>query len=235
MYTEKYKGIYGYKDKHTNKIVYIGKDSYLYKKSRHFQHYSTYRKTRQKINNILQSHPKRYSYIEIIRLPSKTSTDELDVFEMRYINLFKPKFNFTIGGDGAPTNTGKKFTREHCLKLSEAHKGKKLSQETKNKISKNNARHNLGKHLSEETKQKISESEKGKEVSLETKIELSKSQNTTGYFRVQKHYDDRLKQGFIWIYKYRDQGKQKQLSSVNLMKLAAKVRSKGLPWIKLSS
>lgn len=233
MYTDKYKGIYAYKDNKTNEIVYIGKDSHLYKKARHIQHYSESRKSHQKINNILQSNPERYTYIEIIHLNSDTSNEELDGFEIRYINLFKPKFNFTIGGDGAPTNKGKTFTKEHRIKIAKAHKGKTLSQETKDKVSKNNTRHNLGKHLSDETKQRISQSEKDKEVTLETRIKLSKSQNSTGYYRVQKHYDKKFKQGFEWVYKYREDGKQKKISSVNLMKLESKVKSKGLLWLKL--
>lgn len=233
MYTDKYKGIYAYKDNKTNKIVYIGKDSHLYKKARHIQHYSESRKDHQKINNILQSNPKRYSYIEIIQLPSKTTIEELDGFEIRYINLFNPKFNFTIGGDGAPTNKGKTFTREHRIKISKAHKGKVLSQKTKDKVSKNNARYNLGKHLSEETKKKISEATQNKEVNNETKLKLSKIHNTTGYFRVHKLKDKRTKQGFIWVYKWRENGQQKKLSSVNLITLASKVKTKGLPWFKL--
>ena len=234
MYTDKYKGIYAYKDNKTNEIVYIGKDSHLYKKARHIQHTSQAHKNRQKINGILQLNPGRYEYVEIIRLPYDTSRQELDGFEIRYIKLYKPKFNFTVGGDGGPTNKGRKFTKEHRIKIAKVNTGKKHSKETREKISRNNARHTLGKHLSDETKQKISKSEKGKEVTLETRIKLSKSQSSTGYYRVQKHYDKKFKQGFEWVYKYREDGKQKKISSVNLMKLESKVKSKGLLWLKLS-
>lgn len=234
MNNKKYKGIYGYKDNKTNKILYIGKDSYMYRKSRHQQHHSKPRYSAQKINMILQSNPERYEYLEIIRLPQTTSREELDGFEIRYIGLYKPKFNFTIGGDGAPTNKGKKFTREHRMKIAKANTGKTHSKETRLKISKNNSRWNLGKHLSEETKKKISESEKGKEVSMETKLKLSKNGNKSGYYRVYKNYSNSFKQGFEWVYKWRENGKQKRLSSVNLLKLEAKVKARGLDWIKLS-
>ena len=50
---ERYKGVYGYKDNKTNEIVYIGKDSYLYKKARHTQHHSQPRYHVQKINQTL--------------------------------------------------------------------------------------------------------------------------------------------------------------------------------------
>ena len=232
--TTKYKGIYGYQDKKTGEIIYIGKDSNLYKKSRHRQHHSKKRYSHQQINRILQSNAERYTYIEIIQLPQKTTRNELGLYEMRYIQLYDPKFNFTIGGDGGATNTGKKFSKEHCLKISNALKGNVLSEETKRKISENNARHTLGKHLSEETKRKISESEKGKEVSFETRMKQSFKQNKSGYYRVFKRYEKGLKQGFRWEYKWRENGKMKSLSSVNLLALKEKVESKGLLWLKLS-
>ena len=234
MTKTKYKGIYAYKDNNTNEIVYIGKDSRLYRKARHTQHHSEPRYDRQKINRILQSNPGKYTYLEIIKLPYTTTKEELDGFEMRYIGLYKPKFNFTIGGDGAPTNKGKKFTKEHRAKISYAHRGKILSEETKKKVSENNARYFLGKHRSEETKKKISEALKERPLSWDHKLALSKAGNKSGYYRVYKRVNKRTKQGFEWVYKWRENGKMKTLSSVNLLKLESKVKSKGLPWIKLS-
>ena len=234
MKKEKYKGIYAYKDTKTNQIVYIGKDSQLYRKGRHAQHHSKPRYSVQKINQILQSNPGRYEYMEIIRLPPGTTHNELDDYEIRYIDLYNPKFNFTTGGDGAPTNKGKKFTKEHRMKISRVNTGKKHSKETREKISKNNARWNLGRLCPEETKNKISESEKGKEVSMKTRLKQSRNGNKTGYYRVYKRHSDSFKQGFTWIYKWRENGKQKMLSSVNLKKLEMKVKSNGLPWMKLS-
>ena len=102
------------------------KDSSLHTKRRHRQHTSQAHKTRQKINGILQLNPGRYEYVEIIRLPYNTSRQELDGFEIRYIKLYKPKFNFTIGGDGAPTNKGRKFTKEHRIKIAKANTGRTL-------------------------------------------------------------------------------------------------------------
>ena len=53
--------------------------------------------------------------------------------------------------------------------------GKKHSKESLEKISKNSARHNLGKKLSDETKAKISQKHIGKKVKEETKIKISNS------------------------------------------------------------
>ena len=66
-------------------------------------------------------------------------------------------------------------SEETKRKIGLGNKGKVLSQETKNKISKNHARLNLGKHLSNETKTKLSNFNKGKILSKETKLKMSKS------------------------------------------------------------
>lgn len=59
----------------------------------------------------------------------------------------------------ARENSNNPLTRQHASK---AQKGKKMSDETKKKMSENNARYFLGKKLSDETKKKISEAKKGK-------------------------------------------------------------------------
>jgi very-short-patch-repair endonuclease len=77
---------------------------------------------------------------------------------------------------------GKKFSDEHRMKLSEAHKGKQCginngrygkrfphTEETKRKISENSPKIMLGKRHSEETKRKIGISGKGRVCSEETK------------------------------------------------------------------
>jgi len=63
---------------------------------------------------------------------------------------------------------GTKFTKEHKKKLSEAHKGKPRSEETKRKIGLTKQRKKIipwtkGKHHSEKTKKKLSQLRKGKE------------------------------------------------------------------------
>ena len=72
-----------------------------------------------------------------------------------------------------------------------------------------------------------------KNVSDNTKMKISESKNTSGYYRVDKHKDKRLKQGFRWRYQYTDNGKWKSIVSVDINKLESKVKSKGLKWEKL--
>lgn len=114
-------------------------------------------------------------------------------------------------------NYGKYLSEETKHKLSESHKGKTLSEETKQKISENHARYWEGKTRSKETKQKMSE-----------------ARNTSGYLNVHKHKCDSCKQGFQWSYRYYDEnGKRKSISSIDIKKLEAKVKAKGLPWMCL--
>ena len=90
---------------------------------------------------------------------------------------------------------------------------------------------------SDETKRKISVANSGvnnpfynKEHSLETKLKLSAIRNNTGYYRVTIERKDDVKQGFIWRYSYRMDGKQKKFTSVSLDKLEKKVLDNGLDW-----
>lgn len=77
----------------------------------------------------------------------------------------------------------------------------------------------------------------GKECSNELKKRISlsesKSRNTTNYYRVSKDKNKSCKQGFTWIYQYCEEGKHKKINSVDIKKLEAKVKAKGLPWFKL--
>ena len=57
--------------------------------------------------------------------------------------------------------------------------------------------------------------------------------NTTGYAHVTKQNDSRIKQGFLWVYSYRDDGTNKRISSTSLKELEKRVVDKGLEWRKL--
>lgn len=76
----------------------------------------------------------------------------------------------------------------------------------------------------------------GKTHSLESCIKMSKSSlNKSGYFRVFKHKNSRLKQGFTWKYCWYDENhKRRELSSTDLDKLKEKVIAKGLAWVPLN-
>ena len=119
------------------------------------------------------------------------SKENLDLAEEWYIRYYKSYvgfdnsigYNLTIGGNG---NSGVIFSEEHRKKISESKKGIKLSTDTIEKI-KNNAKINpnfgmRGKKCSEETKNKLRLINTGKKHSEETKNKLSKIHKGNKYF-----------------------------------------------------
>lgn len=120
-------------------------------------------------------------------------------------------YNLQTGGVVGYTRT-----EEFGRKISERLKGVPRSEETKKKISKSNSGENNPFF--------------GKVHTDETKLRLSKLRNKTGYYRVTKERKDDVKQGFIWRYSYREDGKQKKFTSVSLDKLKKKVIDNGLDW-----
>ena len=265
------KGIYAYTDLKTGEIVYVGKDSNIDKKIRHKTHLRPSAYNKQPFNRVIQNNPDRYEY-EIICQYENLSDAELNWFEcieiMKHKFLYgeRPKFNFTVGGDG---NTGLKHTEETKRKISKANKGNTHSEETRKKMSesskgifhseetkkkmseskKGENNPNYGKtfskehkkkiseslkghNTSEETKRKISESNKGNTHSEESKQKMSEDRNNSGYLNVGKTKHKTCKQGFIWRYRYYENGKPKTIYSTDIKKLEQKVKVKGLKWLK---
>ena len=76
------------------------------------------------------------------------------------------------------SHKGVKLSKEHILKRTLSQKGLKRSEETKKRLSKSlKGKPSIwkGKHLPEETRRKISESNKGKHLSAETRLKLSEA------------------------------------------------------------
>lgn len=218
-------GIYCYKDSKIDEIVYIGKDSHIEQERRNKAHYHKSNRDMQVINKVLQDNPNRYDYQVLSWNVNDHQT--LNKLEIEYISKLNPKFNFTIGGEGV---TGYKHSDERKEKMRKAKLGRKLSDETKQKMSENHPKYWLGKKRSNETIQKIIDAKKGTTHSDETKIKMSKAHNTTGFFRVYKVVNKRCKQGFTFVYSYYENFNRKYIRNVNLKKLEEIVKSKGLKW-----
>ena len=100
----------------------------------------------------------------MMSFPFRKSIKEFDSFNFGY--------NGTEGGGGSRGRTVSENTRK---RLSKMNMGKKLSEETKKKISvsiSGNRHYFYGKHHSKETRKKLSEINKGKKLSKETKQNL---------------------------------------------------------------
>ena len=116
---------------------------------------------------------------ERIILEVAYSEEELDKFEIEYIELFDASeedlfYNIALGGDGGSLkgennpNYGKHRSEETKKKISEAGRGKHRSEETRKRISESKKGKYIGennpmygKHLSEEARNKLSEINSG--------------------------------------------------------------------------
>ena len=110
-------GIYQFRDRTTNEIVYIGKDSHINESKRLKNHYKPSLYDEQQINRVLQNNQGRYKY-EVVYAGS-FDNDVLNTLEINTIAEFKrlhdgerPKFNFTDGGDGMHGYTVSERTRK---------------------------------------------------------------------------------------------------------------------------
>lgn len=64
----------------------------------------------------------------------------------------------------------------------------------------------------------------------EEKNILGNKRNTSGYYHVSKNKCSGCKQGFIWVYEYRDGNKRKSIKRVDINELEAEVKRRGLLW-----
>ena len=90
--------------------------------------------------------------------------------------------------------------------------------------------HRKGKNHSEEHRKKMSESHKGKIQTKKHCLSIAKGKNTTGYYRVSKVKSKDHKQGFKWVYQFRENGKYYSVTAINLDKLKKKVLAKNWIW-----
>lgn len=203
--------------------------------TRKYNHYSLPEKVKTYFHKALLKYPKEYWIWNAecnIEAPTQILLKEyLNIAENMFIeqeNTLVPNgYNLTLGGEGIlgyhhsvktkekirDSEKGK-FVGEITLKkMSDVNKGKRLSQEIKQKISKalsGEKNPNYGKHLSgamkqrisqtlqgrhhsEEAKQKMSESKKGHFASIETRRKMSEAQRGKNHPMYGKHHSEETK------------------------------------------
>lgn len=223
------KGIYCYIDKENDKIVYVGKDSYINIKSRHYDHIAPSNYDRQPFNRIIQNNLNRYRY-QILWEVDDCTDNHLNQMEIYFINKYNPKFNYMKGGIGGSHNIATKKKISNTLKgryVGDRNPmfGRRHTDESKAKISNKNQgrlRGNknpmFGKTHTDNAKQNIS-----RKNSLRF--------NSSGFFRVSKKRDKKYKRlGFQWVYQYYENDKRRAIYRDNILNLKKEVISRGLPW-----
>lgn len=181
--------MYGYIYKTTNLVnnkIYIGQ-----KKSNKFLEES-YLGSGTRLHSAIQHYGKDKFRVELIEwCNTKEELDEKEIFWIAYYNSRNTEigYNIAIGGNTRVWNKGKHLSEEHKRKISKSEKGKKHTDEAKDKmrkakqnisyetrekmsIAKRGENHwNYGRQLSEETKEKIRKSKEN--ISAEYREKLS--------------------------------------------------------------
>lgn len=227
-------GIYQIQNKINGKI-YIGQSIDIEKRLK--QHLRDLRKS-QHYNSHFQNAFDKYgenafkAYIITICLP-----DQLDFYEKWFICITgatneKYGYNKEIGGNKPPIH----YKENHHFWRKDIHKDdKKIIQMYKQGIRVKNISEQYNCCTS--TIERILERgstprnyEYHIAQSIETKKKKSKAKNKIGFFRVYKRNDNRYKQGFRWIYEYKNKKQIKRITSTNLYNLKEKVISKNEIW-----
>ena len=231
------KGIYCFIDKKNGIVDYIGRFS---GRQRIYAHYNPSKYDEQPFNRILQNNQDRYE-AKIICEYSDLTNDELNYLEIKEILKHKflyserPRFNYTIGGDGGIGYIPSEETRK---KLSDSKKGKNnpmYRDDLDNDVLVYEYFNNGLSTIEIAKKYNCCDTTVRDRLNNEG-FDLRErcSTNTSGYYRVTKDKCPHCGQGFIWAYQYYDDnGKLKKVRSVDIKKLEGKVRNKGLEWREL--
>jgi group I intron endonuclease len=142
-------GVYQLKNK-INNDIYIGSTVNLRK--RKAMHFHLLRKNEHH-NSFLQKAFDEYGeenfIFEVLLYCDKQF---LTYYEQKLLDKFVPEYNISTNSE---SNIGIKLSQETRDKMSKSHIGKKASEETRKKIAENS------KNISDETRKKLSESRKG--------------------------------------------------------------------------
>lgn len=178
-----------------NGKVYIGKSVDL--SQRWFSHKS-YLKSGKHFNKHLQRAWNKYGekslVFEIVEYCDESEVEQREIFWIKDYNSFKNGYNLTLGGEGC---TGRIVTEIHRERLRESNLGKqsrcgwKHSDITKHKISQKHK----GKKLTCEQKSVLLESRKGKSLTEDHKRRISEYRTGKRFTEEQKSEMSKLHQG----------------------------------------
>lgn len=178
-------GIYKITNKINNKI-YIGQSNNI--KRRKNEHRCIKHETNQSLKKAYIKYGLENFEFEVLE---KCKLEELNGKEKYWIELLKPQYNRTSGGDGSPNHKVSEETRK-LLKQKGKEFWDNLNEETKQKIISQNLKGPaIGNKVSEETRNKLRKANLGKVQSKET-IEKRKqtiiNKKKNGYIQTNKNH-----------------------------------------------
>lgn len=169
--SKKIVGIYALRNKAFPNKYYVGKSMDIHARW-NYDYKRLHCKKQQKIYNALVKYG--YDGFEKIILEEceKSVMNEREVYWIKYYNAVENGYNLKYGGQGGGSFAGKKHTQEAKNRLREINLGKKLSDETKAKMSMSR-KGKKRKPFSEEWKKNIGNAAKSRIVSEETRLKLA--------------------------------------------------------------
>jgi group I intron endonuclease len=168
------------------KMVYIGQ-TIKSLSDRKVSHFSEAKRSGFYFHQALNKYgPENFTWEVLEYCDSKEELDEMEFHYIKQYNSLRPSgYNLTLGGDGT---IGLKISEETRAKLSRIRKGRKMTEEARQKLIMNhrdfsgcnNPMYGVsspmkGKNHSIETKSKISLKLKGRSLSLEHRLKLSEA------------------------------------------------------------
>ncbi len=171
-------GVYRIRNVINNK-VYIGSTSTAFS-SRKQAHFNTLRKNKHHSEHLQKSYNKygENNFIfEILEICNKNKVIKLEQKWLDKIKSYLPQNGYNLLRI-AGSCKGRVLTQEHKDKISKSEKGKHVSKETKLKLSIANKGKGLGETRplrSEETKRKIGNANRGRRMTEATKKKISKA------------------------------------------------------------
>lgn len=139
--------------------IYIGYSKNIEGRFEHYKRLSC--KKQRKLYNSLKKYGPTSHNFEVIEECNLVDLNKREIYWIKIFNSVEMGLNLTYGGEG---NIPSLETRK---RMSESHKGKNVSKEVGNKISKGKTNHIM---YTDEWREKISESLKGRDVSWGSKI-----------------------------------------------------------------
>jgi group I intron endonuclease len=144
-----------------NSKIYIGQtiDSLDKRWKRHNWKCTTNRNAMAITSAIKKYGKENFTIEEIDKAENLTELNEKEVYYIKLYNSISPNgYNLTSGGDN------KRLSEETKIKISKSNKGRKISEETRKKLSESHK----GIRMKDSTKKKLSIANKGKKPSLNT-------------------------------------------------------------------